>query len=218
MSYAARIVSMAGLLFAAGIVGCSNGSTGVTGPVFVKDVPADLAKQINDETAALSRSHPLSSEVADAVRAAVKAVSSTGSSATRDAGKTIREAGFGAVPVIAESLTLQDDVMRIRAISTLNSLTGPTEHRKAGSAQGESLMIKLARRSLRDRSVKVREIAVALLGNVAFQRPNIPAEVKTGLDEALQDADPSVRGTAQHLKEMLGLAPRTHREGEPEFN
>ena len=178
--------------------------------VFLRRVPKDLATEISDRIASLSKKSPLTPEAAKGVRDFVAGLDLKRLLRKYEDWAAIRKVGAPAIPTIAELLTSPDEELRPKALYALHCLTKPkVRDAEPGYEETESLLILLYRRSLLDRSVMVRRAAIAGLSGIGWsRRRSIPEGVKVGLEQAaLSDPDRQNREMAQRFRQDLKLAP-----------
>lgn len=124
--------------------------------------------------------------------------------------ESIKKMGLSAIPVINEMLLDKDKSIRRKAMVGLSFLFSRSRWSDTEYMQNlELVAVMLGRRSQYDVDYDVRQMAITLLRVFGvINRCDVPKEIVTGLDLAMQDSDSKIRLMARSYKVSLGLLPR----------
>ncbi len=194
------------------LVDCAKTTLGKTPSIYYKEVPAGIMAGIESGVTEITGARPLTAEARDSVRTKIKGIVQKGR--YRNIGENVaqlREIGNGALPVVADLLTSSDDAIRSNALFALAAFVAPPGKplSKQYLDQIEPILVALCQRSLLDRNVQVRGLALSRLDLIGHRHyRQIPEGVIAGVEQALDDPDGGIRRGAQDVKVHLGLAPR----------
>ncbi len=205
------------LLSLCSLSGCADESVGTTPSLYYRSVQAPLSASIESGLSAISKAKPLSPELRETVRTAVKTFNHRNARQSKAQMDAIRKVGAGAIPVLADLLSSQDDLIRANSMVALGSLVpGRWKQTDYRYDNMEPVLTLLGQRSLLDRNARVRLLALGILGSIGFRHHgDVPQGVVAGLEQALSDPDEHVVHQAQVLKDWLGLAPHDRSHGMP---
>jgi len=193
------------------LAGCSQADGGANQGIYYKEVPATLTASIESRIQEVSATMPLSVEARDNARAAVKGIVRKGRYQNiREKCLEVKKVGDGALPVVVDLLSLEDDAIRANAMIALAAFAPPPGRplSKRYVDRIEPILVALCQRSLLDKNVDVRERALGGLDMIGHRHyRQIPEGVVSGIEQALSDPDHSIRTDAQEVKKHLGLAP-----------
>lgn len=181
----------------------------------LRELPAELPREIDERIVAFRSKNPLPREKESSVREIVKLWVPSAPSRNMSRSKTLLSIGPAAIGAIAELLSSQDDVLRLKATESLSIFIVPKEQFTEDYKQHtQPLLVALTRRAIVDRTPSVRFAAALNLHRISFRQNPVPPGVGATLEDVyLRDPDPKVRDYVYGLMQSLGLVPRDPKYG-----
>ncbi len=207
-----RLVVLALSLIVLCLVACNRWNSS---SIYYRSVPSELTNGIESGLRDISTANPLTPKVREEVRTIVKEINWKGPpSAIREQRRRLRKIGDGAIPLIADLLSSPDAALRSNCHTALRSFIpfrGNTWTKQYADQIAPTLIL-LCRRSLLDRDLRVREMALGGLESIGSGHPRpLPEGLLTGIEQPLWNLDFKMWARVHDVKVHLGLtAPGPH--------
>jgi hypothetical protein len=218
MRTAALVIVTLSTLVILAVLGCATKTGTETSGIYYKPLPDELTQSLGNSLRQIREQKPVGAKVGETIRVAVASMDSKHPEENAGQLDTIRRAGDGAIPMLAELLTADDLSLRLNSLHGLWALIRePRDFTPDYQARVEPALILLFRRSLLDSESRVRGGALSCLSTVGNRHDwgQIPDGVIAGLKQALHDPDETLREAAYDYEQDLGLVPRQPSHGHP---
>lgn len=171
--------------------------------IYYKPLPSGMAEELTHQLKGFAKRYPCPpDDRAKARQLAIRYGRLPGSGHAA----ALRKIGPCAIPAIVELLDSQDDMVRHKALMSLELFLKPREYRKSGDSDVESLLKIVFHRALYDRSRNVRGSGIGYFGS---EEHRAPKEANIWLTEVMEhDPDPVVRKWANETLQDWGFVPR----------